>query len=980
MSEMAGLPLDPDAIDPDDERPVIEGYDTIEYLGAGGMGAVWRAKQASTNRDVALKIIRGARFASPRSRARFEREVELAARLEHPGIARVYESGLHRGIYFYAMELVQGVHLDEYVRTRGLNRRQILQLFRETCDAVVHAHQQGVLHRDLKPSNIIVTDDGHPHIVDFGLAGTLDSDVPMQTLSQEGELAGTLAYMPPEQAMGRLRDVDVRSEVYSLTAILFELPTGQTPHDQSGTRFEVQQRTVERETRLPRSLGLKLDNELEAILVKGLAQKPDQRYPSVSHLSADIDSYLTGNPVSARPLTMWYFVRKWVHRHQLPVGLGAIVLVAGIAAATFAYVNIVEARKSAETERANAEHALYLTKISYAKTEINNGNIAQAKELLNSCVPHERRWEWYWLSYLADQSVLTVGAPGVRNRNVAWTADGRALLTLGDDGTLRTWDAATGDLRREQFIRDTPPGTQSAISWDSRRLAIVDRQGRLSIWRLDVDGIVPLSLTVDPDIVSLDIAPGRDTVIYLTRQGDVVIMDATSGKELVRSTSHDTNASVGFSCDGKAAFSVGADAAIWSAIDGKLERRWSLEGKFATSGFMRESGNVFYTGHRDGLVRIWTGVEWEDVQIPDGQGKPIRSIAVTDTGQVLAHSDDGWIWRWEEGTHDPVKVYLGHEDRIWDMRLDLATARLASMSSNAVKVWELNGPQFGHSVRTTPELSLITSLSINEASGMLIAGSANGWIAVIVPEDPTELSFQGHADGVMWAGLNEDRDTIVSVGADGSIKYWNLNGGPRNRDVVIGDNRVVHVAASPGHERLAVCTTSATIVVSMNSGRHVAALPGAGCARFVGGSVNLALVPALHPRRVELWKVDEAALLNTDVEFGGPIVDLAADEDGRSLFALASDGVVAACRTDGDGLHVTQQFDVAEAVTGLVAFPDGQRVAVTGRGVVIYDTRTGTNILRLSDADVITSAVSSDGTTLIAAGWQEVATWSVPSR
>src|SRR5262245_57351627 len=151
-------------------RPQVEGYEIIERIGSGGMGTVWRAVQTSTRRDVALKLVSAAMFGSDRARLRFDREVELMARLEHPNIARVYDSGTDRGGYFYAMQLIRGLPLDQYVSLHRLSNRQIIELMRLVCQAVMFAHQRGVIHRDLKPSNIIVTPDGQPHVLDFGLA------------------------------------------------------------------------------------------------------------------------------------------------------------------------------------------------------------------------------------------------------------------------------------------------------------------------------------------------------------------------------------------------------------------------------------------------------------------------------------------------------------------------------------------------------------------------------------------------------------------------------------------------------------------------------------------------------------------------------------------------------------------------------------------------------------------------------------------
>ncbi|MEA3226221.1 MAG: serine/threonine-protein kinase, partial [Planctomycetota bacterium] len=257
--------------------PDVEGYKIIKRLGQGGMGTVWRSEQLSTRREVALKLMASTRFDSAKAQARFEREVELTARLDHPNIASVYDSGLHHGMYYYAMEFVDGMPLDQYVDEKNLSDNQILALMRTVCEAIEHAHLRGVMHRDLKPSNIMVGFDGQPHVVDFGLARTfLDEDEAM-TVSIEGEVAGTPAYMSPEQAAGHHDQIDTRTDVYSLGLILYRLLTGQSPYDLSGSLFDVLQRVVQGRMRRPREITKSIDRELESLLLKALAHDQEDR-------------------------------------------------------------------------------------------------------------------------------------------------------------------------------------------------------------------------------------------------------------------------------------------------------------------------------------------------------------------------------------------------------------------------------------------------------------------------------------------------------------------------------------------------------------------------------------------------------------------------------------------------------------------------------------------------------------------------------
>jgi len=333
-------------------HPVIEGYQIVGKLGEGGMGTVWRAVQLSTKREVALKFMGRHRFASDKARARFEREVALAAKLTHPNIARVYHSGIHRGVYYYAMELVDGVHLDKYVQQNLPTQQEILELTERICDAIQHAHTKGIVHRDLKPSNILITKDGQPHIVDFGLAKASEKSESDLTISIDGELAGTLAYMAPEQAAGRMDQISVRTDVYSLGVILYRLVTGESPHDLSGSRYDTIKNIVEEDIVAPRELNSAIDADLEWLILSALEKEPDNRYPSAGILRQDIRNYLNGEPLLARSMSTTYLIRKGVRKRAKPIAMVLSLAIVLVAIITVAWCLVSsERKKRLEAER-----------------------------------------------------------------------------------------------------------------------------------------------------------------------------------------------------------------------------------------------------------------------------------------------------------------------------------------------------------------------------------------------------------------------------------------------------------------------------------------------------------------------------------------------------------------------------------------------------------------------------------------------------
>jgi serine/threonine protein kinase/Tfp pilus assembly protein PilF len=329
----------------------IVGYEIIEKIAEAGQGQVWRAIQLSTGRQVAIKAPKVKSVNSEEAMLRFEREIELVARLKHSNIARIYDSGVDKGQYYYVMDFVGGLNLDEYVRQNKLTHRQILELVRTICLAVQHAHQNRVIHRDLKPSNIIITEDGHPYIVDFGLAKAILEDEQGPTISMDGETVGTPAYMSPEQATGRVDEVDTRTDIYSLGVILFNLLTRESPHDLSGSRQQVLRRIADGQIKRPRTVCRSINRDLETLLLKTLDRDPNRRYSTASSLADDIKNYLDNAPLIAGPPSTTYLLMKFVRRNMAlssAVLAAVVTLIVGLIITTAMYIQAERAR--AETQ------------------------------------------------------------------------------------------------------------------------------------------------------------------------------------------------------------------------------------------------------------------------------------------------------------------------------------------------------------------------------------------------------------------------------------------------------------------------------------------------------------------------------------------------------------------------------------------------------------------------------------------------------
>ena len=280
-------------------------YELLEEVGRGGQGVVFRARQKSLNRTVALKVISLGQWASEAHLKRFRREAEAAASLDHPGIVPIHEVGERDGSCYFSMQFIEGGQLDEVVRREPMPIRRAAELIAKVARTVHYAHEHGILHRDIKPGNILLDKNGEPHLTDFGLARLLDTQ---SSVTRTIDVLGTPSYMAPEQAAGETTKLSKATDVYGLGAVLYQLLTGQPPFA-GGTTYETIRLLRDTEPRPPRLLNPKVDRDLSTICLKCLEKDPQRRYSSALALAEDLEHWLKHEPIQAR--------RKWnLHPRQ----------------------------------------------------------------------------------------------------------------------------------------------------------------------------------------------------------------------------------------------------------------------------------------------------------------------------------------------------------------------------------------------------------------------------------------------------------------------------------------------------------------------------------------------------------------------------------------------------------------------------------------------------------------------------------------